>query len=74
MSEKKRYVKSRSTIRKAMNELREFIDSGGVDPAERRMAYLAECILQWATERTVGWDLVQKAKLNARLLKSEVTR
>lgn len=49
------YRKSPYQVRKALKELRKLTDHDP-DPIVQRVAYVAECVLRWATEETVGWD------------------
>jgi len=65
-------MKSKSTIRRHLNQLRkEAIDVD--DPVLRRIAYAMETAVRWATENTVGWDsLLIEAQMQATYLKQEI--
>lgn len=65
-------MKSATTIRRHLKELRELIDNSD-DPAEQRIAYAMETAIRWATRETVGWGrMVDDAKQLAVFLRQEL--
>ena len=64
--------KSERTIKKALTELREFIDADSGDPLAQRIAYAQETAIRWALEKTVGWETpVQDAQSNAEIYRKQ---
>ena len=65
-------MKSKSTIRRNLKELRSLIDSSN-DLILRRIAYAMEHAVRWATEDTVGWhSLAREAEEEAKILRGEL--
>jgi hypothetical protein len=66
-------MKSKTTIRKHLRELRALIDAPYQDPILVRISYEMETAVIWATEKTVKWPgLAEQAKTAAILLKKEL--
>lgn len=64
--------KGRTTMRKAMKDLRVAIDNDP-DPIVRRVAYGMEMVLRWSRMDTKGWKTpVEEAKATAELLRDEL--
>lgn len=63
---------SKSTIRRRLKDLRDFIDAEDSDPLETRIAYEVECAIRWARENTVAWPSpLQSARETAELIRQE---
>lgn len=48
-------VKSDANIRRTLKALRKIVDTTK-DPMEKRVAYIVETAIRWATEKTSGWN------------------
>lgn len=67
-------MKSDSTIRRHLRQLRKLIDSTD-DPALGRMAYAIECAVRWSREDVVGWPgLCEQATAETKFLLEEIRR
>lgn len=67
-------VKAPATVKRALRELRKFIDSEDATVIQKRIAYEMECAVRWATEPVVGWpSLVQHAIDGAAILERDLS-
>lgn len=65
-------MKSPTTIRKALRELRVAIENDP-DPAVQRIAYGMETVIRWVIRDTVGWKRpADEARMLAVILREEL--
>lgn len=65
--------RTEAEVRKAIKELRQFIDADNEGMIATRIAYAMECAIRWATEDTVDWlRPVDEARANAAILRKDM--